>query len=245
MFCGYPAYRRPACIALRTPCRGWLGVSCFCNACGGHKYHSQPPKSPEYLLPITGSSDCPTQLTPSVESSPFSPFSPYTPVNEDNGEMIDPIIEDNGEMISPITPLSAALVSSEVMSPITPFNSRRPAMRQQQQRRQEQRSKVFVGIMPGCGACKQLQERLREDGIKPRTLDTTTREGRAEFERQMGFKWMHQTYPQMYVQTPQGWYHIGGNSDYANMRESLRDCRLSSDPDVDCLIRSGAQLASP
>lgn len=237
MFCGYPPVRH---LNLQTPCCKWMFLPCACNACKGsmkmhhaHKQHKKP-----VLIPITGSSDCPTELSPFTpvgrmsSQEPTTMISPFTPVAKMSPQ--EPIT-----MISPFTPVSPLSANSDMLSPITPLDEsgRRLVVG-------DLDSNLFIGSMPGCPACKQLKQRLQEDGFSYQELDTTTVEGKNAFKDYLGFEWMHRTYPQLYVRTERGWYHIGGNQDYQNMREMLQDCQLSGNPDVQCLSRSGAKLKS-
>lgn len=250
MLCNYPAHRRPACIALKPIQSDWLKPS-ECHMSAHDEQSTYDHHGPDLLMPITATSDCPSQL---------SPFSPITPLRRENSPVssmanelsYSPITVRSGyiEMASPITevprPKSRELLSYSPitpmvpnMSPVTPDNRymNAPLVKG------NLNSKIFIGIMPGCPACKQLMKTVREDGIEPATLDTTTREGKDTFKQITGFEWMYPTYPQLFIFTDKGLYRAGGNRDYQNMRSSLLRCDLASDPDADCLAESGVQRA--
>jgi len=159
-------------------------------------------------------------------------------VKEKSRKVLLPLSDYSGcpsEMtaFSPISPLSP--MSDEYdMSPITPYNGMKSI---------RSTGNVYAFTMPGCGPCNNLKATLRKDGISFTDVNATTAKGRAEFEMIIGSPWSHRTYPQLYVNTNAGWYHVGGNSDYQGMRTSLKKCLGNGKPTASCVSRTGARKA--
>lgn len=206
LFCNYPKHRRPACIPLLP------------TSVSKHWLF-------KHLTPFTPKQQA-VDVHVTREVDVMGPNGREVDVRTETDYLL-PLTANEGcssTMGSPFSPITE--MSMGGMSPITPFVIP-PTMNTPD---------AYVFTLPGCGACASIKAALREDGINAEFLDAVTPAEKARFKSLMGFEWQYPTYPQLFVRTERGWYHVGGNRAYQNMRESLKSC-LATNSIGECVTR--------